>query len=307
MSQSHTQLAGVFPVFQTPFHEGESIDFDTLKKEVDWLFKRGANGIVMAMVSETLRLSSEERDNLATQVCSMAQGLGPVVISVGAESRHTAIRHARHAEDCGASAVMAIPPVSIALGHDELVRYYTSILESVAVPVIIQDASGYVGRPMPVKLQAKILEDFGPDRVLFKPEAVPIGQNLSALRDATVGQAQIFEGSGGISLVDSYRRGIVGTMPGAEIIDAQVALWEALAKGDSSRIYRLSFPISSLVALQTGLDGFLAVEKHLLVKQGIFRNTIIRSPVGFHLDEETKSEVDRLYEILYKVVVETQS
>ena len=193
----------MFPVFQTPFHEGESIDFETLKKEVDWLFKRGANGIVMAMVSETLRLSSEERDDLATQVCSMAEGLGPVVISVGAESRHSAIRHAKHAEGCGATAVMAIPPVSIALGQDELVRYYTSILEAVEVPVIIQDASGYVGRPMSVELQAKILEDFGPGRVLFKPEAIPIGQNLSALRDATVGQARIFEGSGGISLVDS--------------------------------------------------------------------------------------------------------
>ena len=185
--------------------------------------------------------------------------------------------------------------------------YYTSILEAVEVPVIIQDASGYVGRPMSVELQAKILEDFGPGRVLFKPEAVPIGQNLSALRDATVGQARIFEGSGGISLVDSYRRGIVGTMPGAEMIDAQVALWKALAKEDLSGIYRLSFPISSLVALQTGLDGFLAVEKYLLVKQGIFRNTIVRSPVGFKLDEETKSEVDRLYEILCKAVDETQS
>ena len=160
---------------------------------------------------------------------------------------------------------------------------------------------------MSVELQAKILEDFGPVRVLFKPEAVPIGQNLSALRDATVGQARIFEGSGGISLVDSYRRGIVGTMPGAEMIDAQVALWKALAKEDLSGIYRLSFPISSLVALQTGLDGFLAVEKYLLVKQGIFRNTIVRSPVGFKLDEETKSEVDRLYEILCKAVDETQS
>ena len=202
---------------------------------------------------------------------------------------------------------MAIPPVSIALGQDELDRYYTSILEAVEVPVIIQDASGYVGRPMPVELQAKILEDFGPDRVLFKPEAVPIGQNLSALRDATVGQARIFEGSGGISLVDSYRRGIVGTMPGAEMIDAQVALWKALAKEDLSGIYRISFPISSLVALQAGLDGFLAVEKYLLVKQGIFRNTIVRSPVGFKLDEETKSEVERLYEILSKAVDETQS
>ena len=81
MTQSHTQLAGVFPVFQTPFHEGEGIDFETLKKEVYWLFKRGANGLVMAMVSETLRLSSEERDDLATQVCSMAEGLGPVAVS----------------------------------------------------------------------------------------------------------------------------------------------------------------------------------------------------------------------------------
>ncbi len=305
MSQLHNQLAGVFPVFQTPFDENENIDFDTLKKEIDWLFSRGANGVVMAMVSETLRLSSEERDDLAAKVCDMTEG--PVVISVGAESQHTAIRHAKHAEAQGASAVMAIPPVAVALGHEELVRYYTSILESISLPVIIQDASGYVGRPMQVELQSKILGGFGSDRVLFKPEAAPIGQNLSALRDTTGGKAKIFEGSGGISLVDSYRRGIVGTMPGAEIIDAQVALWNALAGGDSSKIYKLSFPISSLIALQTGLDGFLAVEKYLLVKQGVFRNTIIRSPVGFHLDEETKSEIDRLYEILSEAVATSRS
>jgi 4-hydroxy-tetrahydrodipicolinate synthase len=201
---------------------------------------------------------------------------------------------------------MAIPPVSIAVGPDELRRYYISILEAVELPLIIQDASGYVGQVMPLELQKTMLEEFGAARVLFKPEAAPIGPRLSALRDATLGQARIFEGSGGISLVDSYCRGIVGTMPGAEIIDAQVALWEALAKGDDAAIYRLSFPVSSLVALQTGLDGFLAVEKYLLVKQGVFRNTIVRSPVGFQLDDETKSEVDRLFEILSEAVSQTQ-
>ena len=306
MIQSTDKLSGVFPVFQTPFHEDECIDFETLKREVDWLFRRRANGIVMAMVSETLRLSSGERDELAAKVCGMAQDLGPVVISVGAESRHTAVRHAKHAQDSGAAAVMAIPPVSIAVGPDELRRYYISILEAVELPLIIQDASGYVGQSMPLELQKTMLEEFGAARVLFKPEAAPIGPRLSALRDATLGQARIFEGSGGISLVDSYRRGIVGTMPGAEIIDAQVALWEALAKGDDAAIYRLSFPVSSLVALQTGLDGFLAVEKYLLVKQGVFRNTIVRSPVGFQLDDETKSEVDRLFEILSEAVSQTQ-
>jgi dihydrodipicolinate synthase/N-acetylneuraminate lyase len=293
-----SNLTGVFPVFQTPFHDDESIDFATLAVEIEWLFDRGASGIVMAMVSETLRMSSEERDELAGKVCSLAAGKGPVVISVGAESSHSAIRHAKHAEAQGAAAVMAIPPISIALGRDELHGYYRSILEAVAIPVIVQDASGYVGRPMPVEMQAQILSEFGDERVLFKPEATPIGPNLSALRDATGGKAKIFEGSGGISLVNSYRRGIVGTMPGAEIIDAQVALWRALGEGSEERIYRLSFPISSLVALQSGLDGFLAVEKYLLVKQGIFPNATIRGPVGYVLDEETRQEVDRLFEIL---------
>ena len=40
--------------------------------------------------------------------------------------------------------------------------------------------------------------------------------------------------------MDSYRRGIVGTMPGAELIEAIVALWNALVAGDQRRIDRLS-------------------------------------------------------------------
>lgn len=305
MTKFKEELSGVFPVFQTPFNEDESIDYQILDKEIDWLFQRGADGVVMAMVSETLRLASEERDELASKVCAMSQNRGPVIVSVGAESTHNAIRHAKHAEQSGASAIMAIPPVSVALSESELLSYYISILRSVEIPLIIQDASGYVGRPLSINIQAKLLQDFGANRVMFKPEAVPIGQNLSALREATEGQARVFEGSGGISLVDSFRRGIVGTMPGAEIIDAQVALWDALNRKDTTQIYKISFPISSLVALQTGLDGFLAVEKYLLMKQGIFRNTIVRSPVGYILDNETKKEVDRLFEILSDVIKET--
>jgi hypothetical protein len=47
---------------KNPAAADESIDLDVLEREIDWLFDRGADGIVMAMVSETLRLASEERD-----------------------------------------------------------------------------------------------------------------------------------------------------------------------------------------------------------------------------------------------------
>ena len=87
-SQSFT---GVFPVFQTPFLEDESIDFETLDKEISWLYDNGVQGIVMAMVSEVLRLSSEERDSLTSNACRLGSKRGLVIISVGAESSHTAV------------------------------------------------------------------------------------------------------------------------------------------------------------------------------------------------------------------------
>jgi dihydrodipicolinate synthase/N-acetylneuraminate lyase len=295
---SSHQLRGVFPVFQTPFLTDERIDAATLQREVEWLYQRGADGIVMAMVSEVLRLSSEERRELAELACRFGRERGAVIISVGAESSKAAEELARHAQECGAAAVMAIPPVSVPAAENELLRYYERIIGAIGIPVIVQDASGYVGRPMSMELHAKLLAAHGPQRVMFKPEATPIGPRLSALRDATTGRAAVFEGTGGIALVDSFRRGIVGTMPGADLIDGIVALWKALVAGDDRRAYQISLPVSSLVAVCNSLDAFLAVEKYLLVKQRVFRNTVVRGPVGYVLDEETRREVDRLFDLL---------
>ena len=304
--QDRKALGGVLPVFQTPYLQDETIDAGTLEREIAWLYDCGADGIVMAMVSEVLRLDADERRQLAELACRFGRDRGSVVISVGAESSKAAEAYARHAEAAGAAALMAIPPVSVAVGDDELLRYYERIIRATALPVVVQDASGYVGRPMSIAMQAKLLHEFGPARVMFKPEATPIGPRLSALRDATGGRARIFEGTGGIALVDSHRRGIAGTMPGADLIRAIVALWRALEARDEQRVYELSLPLSSLVAVQNSLDAFLAIEKYLLVKQGIFRNTIVRGPVGYTLDGETRAEVDRLFDLVQAAVEAAQ-
>jgi 4-hydroxy-tetrahydrodipicolinate synthase len=196
----------------------------------------------------------------------------------------------------GADAVMAIPPVSIGIGESELLTYYTRIIEAIRIPVIVQDASGYVGKPMPIAMQARLLDEFGPERVQYKPEASPIGPKLSELRDATKGRARVFEGTGGIALVDSFKRGVVGTMPGADLIRGLVPLWQALEAGDAEKADRIHGPLSALISMQTSLDGFLAVEKHLLKRQGIFINTLVRGPVGFKLDAETTREVERQFD-----------
>jgi 4-hydroxy-tetrahydrodipicolinate synthase len=290
-------IAGILPIVHTPFGADDEIDFDTLRPQIDWAFDQGANGYCTGMVSELLRLTTQERVELTHRLAEFNQGRGVVVASVGAESTKQALYFAREAERAGCSAVMAIPPVSTALPTEEVVAYYRALADGISLPVIVQDASAYVGRPIPIPVCVDLIEQYGPEKILFKPEGAPIGPNLSALRDASRGRARIFEGSGGILLIDSFRRGIAGTMPGMEMLDGIVAIWRALARGDNETAYRIYYPLCSLVALQmqAGLDGFLAIEKYLLVKRGLFPSDRRRHPYSWSLDRETAAEVDRLF------------
>ncbi len=290
-------LAGVLPVLQLPYHGDESIDWATLAREIDWAYENGAQGIVAAMVTEILRLTDSERDELAHRLVGFNAGRGPVVMSVGDESTVQAVRHVRHATASGVDALMAIPPIATRALLSEKIRYYEAIIAATDLPVIVQDASGYVGEPLPVGTQADLYRRFG-GRVLFKPEAQPLGPNLSRLRDEGGEGLHVFEGSGGIALLDSYQRGICGTMPGTEIVWAVRAEWDALEAGDIRRATELQGLIAPLIFLQQGLDGFLSVEKALLHRQGVFPNRIVRGPVGFTLDTETEREAYRLFGLL---------
>jgi 4-hydroxy-tetrahydrodipicolinate synthase len=298
------EIRGVLPVIQTPFTDDDEIDEASLRKQIDWAFEQGAAGYCTGMVSELLRLTLSERVWLTHRLGELNGGRGVVVAGVGAESTKQARELAQEAAQAGCHALMAIPPVSTALPLEEVVTYYRTLADAVDLPLIVQDASGYVGQPIPIRACVQLLNEYGPEKILFKPEAAPIGPNLSALREATDGRARVFEGSGGILLVDSYRRGIVGTMPGMEMVDAIVALWNALEQGDEGATYRIFFPICALVALQmqAGLDGFLAIEKYLLVRRGVFARDTRRRPNTWQLDDETASEVDRLFQRLQEAL-----
>lgn len=293
-------ISGVLPIVHVPFNSDDEMDLADLEREIDWAFQTGAQGFCTGMVSELLRLTAVERIELMRALVEINDGRGVVVASVGAESTKQALFYAREAERIGCHAVMAIPPISTSLPASEVCDYFRDLAQGIALPVIVQDASAYVGRSIPLDVCVQLLDQFGEHKILFKPEGAPIGPNLSALRDASAGRAKIFDGSGGILLVDCFRRGVAGTMPGMDLLDGIVALWRALEHRDDVAAYRVYFPICALVALQmqAGLDGFLAVEKYLMVKRGLFKSDRRRRPYAWSLDEETASEVDRLFAML---------
>ena len=174
----------------TPFTSDGTIDQEVLEREIDWAFEQGADGVVVAMVSEILRLGHDGRKELAELVCIAVRGRGFSVISVGAESTLEAIDFARHAEQLGASAVMAIPPVANKLTVEATRDYFAAIASAVSIPLVVQDASNYVGKAIDPKVYLELLDQFGPDRIFFQARSQSIGsESVSIARcDACKGE-----------------------------------------------------------------------------------------------------------------------
>ena len=296
------KLTGVFNVLQTPLTETDEIDEAVFAREIEWLLECGVDGAVLAMVSEVLRFSAEDRRKQWQLVLKIIDGRIPVVASVGAESTYIATSLAKWAEIDGAAAVMATPPSAFATLSNEIKDYYVAIIESVKIPVIVQDASNYLGQPLDISLYVDLIDKYGAERVQFKPEAKPVKERLEMLRDASGGRALVFEGQGGVDLLDTYPIGIVGTMPGAEVPWALVALFKALKEDDWDRARSIHTPLAKLISYQTTLDAYVAVEKYLLVKQGIFTSARQRGPVGFILTNEMKLEIDVAFDKLKAAV-----
>jgi dihydrodipicolinate synthase/N-acetylneuraminate lyase len=296
------KLGGVFNVLSTPIDGADEIDLTVFEKEIEWLLKCGMNGAVLAMVSEVLRFSAAERRDQWKAAVKFLNGRAPLVVSVGAESSAIAIKLAKDAESDGASALMATPPSAFAATADEVKNYYVKIIEAVAIPVIVQDASNYLGKPIELSTYVELIDTYGNERVQFKPEAKPVKERLEELNKISGNRAKVFEGQGGIDLLDTHPLGVVGTMPGSEVPWALVALWKALNEQNLSLAQSIHTPLAKLISFQTTLDAYVSIEKYLLVKQGVLTNMNQRGPVGYKLTSEVEREIDKAYEDLAAVV-----
>ena len=90
-------------------------------------------------------------------------------------------------------------------------------------------------------------------------------------------------------------------MPGSEIPWAIIKLWSALENQDNEKARQIHAAISKLIAFQSTIDSYIAVEKYLLVKQGIFSSVRQRGPVSEILSLETKNKIDKVFDQLIEV------
>ena len=245
---------------------------------VQFALGSGAHGIVaFGLAGEVMKLTSDERRALTDVIVDEASGRVPVLVGAGAPSVRASVELARHAEQAGADCVVLPAPMSGALGEAVLVDYFVRIASSVSLPVMIQDAPAYVG----IGLGPDVVRQIGAaaENVrLVKLEAGPVEMNEWIERLGP--DYSIWGGDGGVYLLDCLRAGAAGLVPGVDLVDLLVRVYEAEAAGDSllaERLFRDVLPML-VFEMQHSLDHYNACAKHVLVKRGVLGSAGLRAP-----------------------------
>jgi dihydrodipicolinate synthase/N-acetylneuraminate lyase len=284
-------IRGVVPILVTPFNPDGSIDEASLESLIDFNVEAGVHGLGVALGSEVFKFNEAERAQITRATIKAVNGRVPVIINSGAAGTDLAVFYSKAAEAAGADALMVIPPSFMPVSADEIFDYYRAIDAAVGIPIILQDV---VQGPVPPGLALRIA-DACRNVKYIKVETLPVTAKVQAMSTAIGDRLTIFGGAGGSYFIEEMRRGAHGTMPFCSQPADFVAVWDAFQAGDEQTA-RTRFDSTIMAVNRLGNQGgdiFYAMHKQLLVRLGIIRHALVRSPTTA-IDPITQREIDEL-------------
>lgn len=130
-------IKGSLPALVTPFKNG-AVDYDTLKKLVEWHIAEGSHGLVpVGTTGESPTLSHEEHENVVAEVVRAVDGRIPVIAGAGSNNTSESMRLIQHAEKVGADAALVVTPYYNRPTQRGLVAHFTAVHDCCNLPIII--------------------------------------------------------------------------------------------------------------------------------------------------------------------------
>ncbi|MBS5414581.1 MAG: 4-hydroxy-tetrahydrodipicolinate synthase [Firmicutes bacterium] len=169
----------------TPFKEDLSVDYDQLEKFIDFQIDNGTDSIIICGTSgEASTMSHDEQIEVVSACVSHVNGRIPVIAGAGANCTDEALNLAKRSEKAGADGLLVVTPYYNKATQKGLEEYYTTVGNSVDIPIIMYNVPGRTGTNIQPATAVKIAKSVD-NIVAIKEANGDIGQvaTLAALAD----------------------------------------------------------------------------------------------------------------------------
>ncbi|TAN31798.1 dihydrodipicolinate synthase family protein [bacterium] len=268
---------GVFPALCTTFNSDGALDIEAQRAVVRFALASGAHGLVcFGLAGEVNKLTPGEREAVGTAIIEEAAGRVPVLVGVGAEATHTARRLARFFTDHGADGLVIAAPATTRLADRELYVHFSAVAGETDLPVVIQDAPEYLGVKISPEFVARLAAEH-PHVRYVKVECGP--EDTVPWVDSMGPDIGVFTGDAGLFLTETLRAGAVGSVPGVEVTDLLVEIYETEMRADRVAADQLLMKLLPYLRFSLqGIDHYNACAKEVLHRRGIIPRNGLRGP-----------------------------
>ena len=163
-------ITGSIVAIVTPMFEDGRLDFDGLRKLIDFHVQEGTDGIVIVgTTGESPTVTVDEHCDLIKRAVEYAAGRVPVIAGTGGNSTAEAIELTAYAKKAGVAASLNVVPYYNKPTQEGLYRHFRAVAEAVDIPVILYNVPG------------RTVADMGNDTTIRLAEI----DNIVGIKDAT--------------------------------------------------------------------------------------------------------------------------
>ncbi len=130
----------------TPMKQDGSVDFDELRKIIDFQIDNGTDSIIICgTTGESSVLSDEEHMECFRVAVDQVNGRVPVIAGSGSNCTESAIHYSKEAQKYGADAVLLVTPYYNKATQNGLKAHYTAIAKAIDLPIILYNVPSRTG------------------------------------------------------------------------------------------------------------------------------------------------------------------
>lgn len=130
----------------TPFKEDLSVDYDQLRKLIDFQIENGTDSIIICgTTGEASTLSHEEHLECIKVCVDYVNKRVPVIAGTGSNSTETAIYLSKEAAKYGADGLLVVTPYYNKATQNGLKAHFTEIAKASDVPMVLYNVPGRTG------------------------------------------------------------------------------------------------------------------------------------------------------------------
>ena len=136
-------IKGSIVAIVTPMHLDGSVDYDGLRRLVDWHIEKGTDAIVsVGTTGESPTLAVPEHLDVIKVAVAQTAGRIPVIAGAGSNSTAEAIDYTKEAKTLGADATLQVVPYYNKPTQEGMYQHFRAIADAVDLPVILYNVPG---------------------------------------------------------------------------------------------------------------------------------------------------------------------